>query len=192
MPGVTLHELIEALANSVTAAQDQVERFQIANLSRYFDENHRPVRVEVRVPSLRPSAEPGEEDIIAVPLLAVVGSVRLAIKDVEISMEIDIGELTAPEGSAGGPEVASPPSGEPPQPERMAWGVFPRRRAVAVDVQSPRTRERPALAKVVLRVEKQEPTEGFARLLMILNQRIGPISSPPAADSTSDNSNKTD
>jgi len=31
------------------------------------------------------------------------------------------------------------------------------------------------MAKVTLRVESQEPTEGLARLLLLLNQRIGPI-----------------
>ncbi len=191
MPGVTLHDLIEALANSVTEAQDRVERFQISNLRRYFDENDRPIRVEVRVPSLRPGAEPGDEDVIAVPLLAVVGTARLAIKDVEISMDVDIGELTALEDS----EKPAPPAGEADKQRSTAaqplWGALVRRKAVTVDVQSPRGRDRPAMARVSLRVESQEPTEGLARLLLILNQRIGAIGSSGAGKDNDGNPKKS-
>lgn len=191
MPGVTLHDLIEALANSVTEAQDRVERFQIANLRRYFDENERPIRVEVRVQSMRPGAAPGEEDIISVPLLAVVGMARLAIKDVDISMEIDIGDLTSLEN----PEESAPPAGDagkkPSTGAEQLWGASVRRKAVTVDVHSPRGRDRPAMAKVALRVESQEPTEGFARLLLMLNQRIGPIGAPVVGEGGDGNPKKS-
>jgi Protein of unknown function (DUF2589) len=180
---VSLHDLIEALANSVAQAQDQIERFQIANLSRYFDGNHRPVRVEVRVPSLRPSARSGDEDIISVPLLALIGSVRLAIKDVDIAMEVDVGELrseaedTPPDGSASkaGPGVASDSDKGTGSGTENDWGDRPRLKALTVDVHSPRAKDQPAMAKVTLRVQSQEPTEGLSRLMLLLNQRIGPI-----------------
>jgi hypothetical protein len=179
--GVTLHDLIEALANSVIEAQDKVERYQMSNILRYFDENQRPRRLEIRVASLSPYVEPGSEDLISVPFLALVGSVRLGIKDVEISMEVDLGDLTAIEPP---PEPPSPPAGgaggpTPPASELAGAGLAPQqpRRAVIVDVRSPRTRDH-AMAKVVLRVESQEPTEGLARLMLELNQRIGPIGTP--------------
>ena len=195
MPGVSLHDLIEALANSVAQAQDQVERFQIANLSRYFDENHRPVRVEVRVPSLRPSARAGDEDVISVPLLALIGSVRLAIKDVDIAMEVDIGELRSEQedepasktGLAGAVPNNTEKSPSPPSPVEKGWGVRPRMKALTVDVHSPRAKDQPAMAKVSLRVQSQETTEGLARLLLLLNQRIGPIGVDVGEDGAVDN-----
>ena len=183
MPGVSLHDLIEALANSVAQAQDQIERFQIANLSRYFDENHRPVRVEVRVPSLRPSARSGDEDIISVPLLALIGSVRLAIKDVDIAMEVDIGELRSEAvddpadttGSKAGAGVGGNANKGAGSGSESDWGNRPRLKALTVDVHSPRAKDQPAMAKVTLRVQSQEATEGLSRLMLLLNQRIGPI-----------------
>jgi len=189
--GVTLHDLIEALANSVIEAQDAVERYQISNILRYFDENQRPHRVLVRVASLSPYAEPGSEDVISVPWLALIGSVRLGIKDVEISMEIDLGDLTTfepsgqpPPAGGAGPSATPPPAGgagpsATTAGDLAAAGLGPRgpRRSVIVDVRSPRTREH-AMAKVTLRVESQEPTEGLARLMLELNQRIGPIGTP--------------
>lgn len=190
MPGVSLHDLIEALANSVTEAQDRVERFQISNLGRYFDENKRPVRVEMRVPSLRPNAEPGEEDIIAAPLLALVGMVRLAIKDVEMSMEVDIGDLsTIGETSSEKPGSADVEGAKQESRAETGWGAQPPRKGITVDVQSPASRDRPAMAKVSLRVESQEPTEGLARVLMMLNQRIGPIG-PVATDKPDNGENE--
>jgi hypothetical protein len=184
VPGVSLHDLIEALANSVTEAQDRVERFQIANLSRYFDENQRPVRVEMRVPSLRPSAVAGEEDVVSVPLLALVGTVRLAIKDVEISMEVDVGDLTSLDaGEQSGGATERPHKSPPPPAEKSwGWGAPFRRKGLTVDVQSPRSKDQPAMAKVTLRVASQEPTEGLARLLLLLNQRIGPIGERPGSN----------
>jgi Protein of unknown function (DUF2589) len=191
VPGVSLHDLIEALANSVAQAQDQVERFQIANLSRYFDENHRPVRVEVRVPSLRPSAHVGDEDIISVPLLALIGSVRLAIKDVDIAMEVDIGELGSDQDDTAADKTglaaaANSAEKSPPSPVKKGWGLPPRVKALTVDVHSPRAKDQPAMAKVTLRVQSQEPTEGLARLLLLLNQRIGPIGVDVGEDGAGD------
>jgi Protein of unknown function (DUF2589) len=176
VPGVSLHDLIEALANSVTAAQDRVERFQIANLSRYFDENQRPVRVEVRVPSLRPSAEPGDEDVLSVPLLALIGSVRLGIREVDISMEVDLGDLNSLDTKGSGEATATArETSKQSATSDGGWGAAPLCKGVSVDVHSPHSKDQPAMAKVTLKVQSSEPTEGLARLLLMLNQRISPI-----------------
>jgi hypothetical protein len=153
--------------------------------------HHRPVRVEVRVPSLRPSAAPGDEDVISVPLLSLIGSVRLAIKDVDIAMEVDIGELgleqeDTPSGKSGR-AAADNTEKSPPSGSEKDWRARPPVKALTIDVHSPRARDQPAMAKVTLRVESQEPTEGLARLLLLLNQRIGPIGVDDGEDGAVDN-----
>ena len=170
---VTLHDLIEALANAVVEAQDQVERYQTSNIRRYFDENDRPRRIDIAGPSIRPDAEPGEEDLLVVPLLALVSATRLAIKDVEISMEVRLGSLTQLAGGASAPLEAGTETGPPTTAEAAGWTERRSDKAVALDLGVPRTRDAGPLAKVTLRVEAQEPTEGMARLLMELNKRIG-------------------
>lgn len=173
---VTLHDLVEALANAVVEAQDRVERYQTSNVQRYFDENNRPRRIGIVVPSIRSDAEPGDEDLLPVPLLALVNATRLAIKEVEVSMNVRLGSLTelteltdpaekAPEtGNHNGQETGSKGRG---------WSRRPVEKALMLDLGAPRALDSAPHAKVTLRVESQEPTEGMTRLLMELNKRIG-------------------
>lgn len=171
--GVTLHDLIEAIAGAVIGAQDRIERYQISNLRSFFDENNRPVGVEVRMPKV--GGGDGEETNIRVPLLALIGAARLSIKDVEVSMDIEIGDLTTtPSESGGAGQAASPPpAGQDQGAQESGWGRPGAQKAVVLDVHAPRSRDRPATAKVVMRVESHDPPEGLARLMVELNKRIG-------------------
>ena len=54
-----------------------------------------------------------------------------------------------------------------------SWPTRAPEKALSLDLGAPRMRDRAPVAKVTLRVENQEPTEGMARLLMELNKRIG-------------------
>src|SRR4051812_29463822 len=102
---VTLHDLIEGLANAVIEAQDRIERHQIGLISRYFDSDQRPVSVPIRLPSLSPRTvgPDGElvdpEDVfLNVPLLALVNMNLLRIKDFEVDFSLDLGALLQPDG----------------------------------------------------------------------------------------------
>ncbi len=183
--GVTLHDLIEAIANAVIGAQDKVERYQISNIRRFFDENNRPVGVEVRMPKL--GGEDGEEVSIRVPLLALVTQSRLSIKDVEVSMDIEIGELTSvatDDGPSDTPGAAATgASGQ--SAEAGGWNRPAQRKAVTLDVHAPRGAGRPATAKVIMKLESHDPPEGVARLMLELNKRIGiPIGGDGGAGGT--------
>ncbi len=100
-----MQELIQAIAGAVAEAQDKVQRFQISTVLRYFDEFNRPVSVDVRLPSMSHDAEPGEERLVHVPLLSLVGPQLLKIKDVDVEFEVGLGSLT------DAPEVGGPPAG---------------------------------------------------------------------------------
>ena len=129
------------------------------------------------MPSLRPSTEPGDEDVLSVPLLALIGSVRLGIKEVDISMEVDLGDLNSLDTNGSGEATAAAretTKGQSATPDG-GWGSAPLRKGVSVDVHSPHSKDQPAMAKVTMKVQSSEPTEGLARLLLMLNQRIGPI-----------------
>jgi len=119
------------LSNAVIEAQDQIERYQTSLIRSYFDENNRPHRVELRVPSLRAAAAPGEEDVLSVPLLALVSSNRLAIKDVKISLNVTLGDLTShvPPDSSPKPE----PTSNDENDASAEWGSQRHANAMAVD-----------------------------------------------------------
>lgn len=148
---VSLNDLIEALSNAVIEAQDRIEQHQISNISRYFDEDNRPISVNVKLPSLDPNSE--EEDVnYRLPLLALVSNNPLRIKDVEISFDADIGEI----GGSG--ESADSNA-------KKAWSEENAAKAVQVDMRSGLLRKDRKTAHVVLRVEGGDPTEGMSRLI---------------------------
>lgn len=163
MPGkVSFHSLIEALSSAVIEAQDSIERHQVANLRAYFDEDNRPRSVTLRIPSLHPDAEHGDEDLYRAPLLPLVSRNNLRIKDVEISFDADLGELgDEPVEDAGG--------GRPDGPE---W-VSRRGLASRLGVDTGRAVRGQGSVRVVLRVEGSEATEGAVRLINQLSQAQG-------------------
>ena len=56
MANQSLHLLIQSIAGAVAEAQDKIQRFQVSTVRQYFDEDNRPVSVEVRVTSTSPDA----------------------------------------------------------------------------------------------------------------------------------------
>ena len=172
MANIALEDLIEALAGAVIEAQDAIEKHQISNLASYFSPVNsadnpadpsgpfRPKRIVLRVPSLRPDAGENEEDEYQAPLLSLVSTNQLKIKDVEISFDVDMGILT--EGDAG----AKPPEGG-------SAGNPAARKSVSVDMGGGLLKRKGGNIHVVLRVEGGEPTEGAARLINHLNQTQG-------------------
>lgn len=160
---VSFHELIEALAGAVIEAQDRIERHQMAHLRDYFDQDNRPKSVTIRMPSLHPGAQEGDEDLYRAPLLPLVSLNNLRIKDVEISFDADLGEFgdetdATPQAAntAGSDAWQSPP---PPAPR--------------IRVDTAKGKRPGGGVRVVLRVEGTEPTEGAARLINQLAQSQG-------------------
>lgn len=150
-----LNHLIEALAGAVIEAQESIEQRQLSNLRRYFDADWRPKSLAVRVPSMRPEAKPGDDDIYRAPLLPMMPPNPLRIKDVEISFDTDLGQVQEITGGNGRGKEKS----------------------VSVDTSGARA-GKGGRVHVVLRVEGTENTEGAARLLNHLAQTQGVINKP--------------
>ncbi|MDR6679862.1 DUF2589 domain-containing protein [Pseudomonas oryzihabitans] len=163
MANLSLHLLIQSIAGAVAEAQDKIQRFQVSTVSKYFDEDNRPVSVDVRLPSNSPNASEGDERIVRVPLLSLVGARLLAVKDMEISFEVG---LNGQEDEVD----ATPPS----SPEDDALSSWPdeTHKALGVDLGARRNGEGGPLARVTLRVETQPPCEGMARLIQNLDKLI--------------------
>lgn len=170
---VELKDLIEALAGAVIEAQDRIEQHQISNLGNYFDEDSRPRSVLIRLPSVRPDAEPGSEDLYRAALLPLVAANSLRIKDVEISFDVDLGAIADDD-----------PPGVEPTDAGTAWvngdNVGGPRKSVQVHTRGPLVGKRSS-AHVVMRVEGVEPSEGVARLVHQLIQVQGVFQTQPPA-----------
>ena len=160
MAKLSLQDLIHAIAGAMVEAQDQVQRFQIATVKGYFDENNRPRAVDVRLPSMSPDADPEDERLVHVPLLSLVGAHLLNIKDVAVEFEVGLGAAEA--------EEAPPPETSGENDASRA----PSRRVLGVDMDASRKRDTGTMARVTLKVETQEPTDGMSRLMQHLNKLI--------------------
>lgn len=162
---LSLNELIEAIAGAVIDAQDRIEQHQVSNLSDYFDEDNRPKSVVIRMPSMHPQAAEGDEDLYRAPLLPLVSTNVLRIKDVEVTFDADLGDVSESaendEGAAQGSKSGwrkKAPAGTPSLQVDTAGGS-PNRKGGSVHV--------------VLRVEGTEPTDGATRLMNHLAQTQG-------------------
>jgi hypothetical protein len=173
MAGQTsLNDLIEALAGAVIEAQDRIEQHQMANLGAYFDENHRPKSVLIRLPSQHPQAGEDDEDIYRAPLLPLVSTNVLRIKDVEISFDAQLGDLSDEPAPADASSAEPTSSTSPPTSGWLAKAPTGKSK-VRVDTSASGKSQRQSAVHVVLRVEGTEPTDGAARLINHLAQTQG-------------------
>jgi hypothetical protein len=174
---VAFEALIHAITSSVTAAQQEVEKAQVANLVTYLDREHRPLTLQLRVPSIRPEAEPGEEDFYQAPLLALVPRNMLRIKQVEISFDIELGGLA---------DAASAPRVKPDAPvSASAAAVLASQLRRDLNVNpavSATVKQQGTSAHVVLTIEGVESPEGVSRLVMEMTKRQG-VTGPVAKKS---------
>ncbi|MFC5740926.1 DUF2589 domain-containing protein [Dyella tabacisoli] len=161
----SLNDLIKALAGAVIEAQDRVTQHQTALLRDYFDADNRPHSVTIRLPSAHPQADENDEDLYRVPLLSLVSTNVLHIKDVEISFDADLGEMTE----------QAPPPGDNGAAPAANWTAHPSspRTIVGIDTQAATAGRRQGSVHVVMRVEGAEPTDGAARLINHLAQSQG-------------------
>lgn len=167
MANQTLHQLIQSIAGAVAEAQDKIQRFQMSTVRQYFDPDNRPVSIDVRLPSPSPDACVGEERLVRVPLLSLIGPRLLAVKDMEISFDVG---LSADNGGAPATASVSPAEGAWDNPAG-AWPTETHT-PLNVDLGVRRNGDSGPLAHVTLRVETQPCSEGMARLMQNLDQLI--------------------
>lgn len=173
---VALEALIHAIASAVTGAQQEVEKAHIANLVTYLDREHRPLTLQLRVPSIRPEAGPAEEDYYQAPLLTLVPHSMLRIKQVEISFDIELGDLA---DSASAPKVRS----EAPKSAKAADVLAAQlKRTLHVNpAVSATVKQQGTSGHVVLTIETVEPPEGVSRLVMEMIKTQG-VTGPVAKE----------
>jgi hypothetical protein len=165
---VPLQALVHSIASAVTDAQQEVEKAHIANLVTYLDREHRPLTLQLRVPSIRPEAAPGEEDTYQAPLLALVPQSMLRIKQVEISFDIELGDLAAP---ASAPKTRSDAPGA-----AKAAAVLSAQLTRNLNVNpavSATVKRQGTSAHVVVTIESVDRPDGVSRLVMDLTKTQG-------------------
>ncbi|WP_196140706.1 DUF2589 domain-containing protein [Aliikangiella sp. G2MR2-5] len=160
---ITLDDLIGALAGSVIEAQDRIDQHQIAKIGQYFDqESNRPKMVNIKLPDVSHEAGEYDELDISLPLLSLVGNNFLDIKEMEVEFEVDLTNLGATEATKKPVRTSSfTPAGD--------WHEMNKADAIGVDFDSASQNK---MARLSVKVEAKEPTEGMSRLMQLLNKLI--------------------
>lgn len=186
---VGLHDLIGSLAASIVDAQGVVERHFIALVGRYFNSDGRAHSLHLQLPDTSSGAAPGDFVHMAVPLLSLVESSMLAIKEMQIDLEVELGGIGdiasgAQEAPLGAPidlpaalgddsqPISGPvgPSGPVAQHD-LATPVAPSSKSLTVGIGS-RSDSGGPMAKLSIKVEAKPPTEGMLRLITQLNKVV--------------------
>lgn len=110
-----LHNLVEAIMDSVTEAQNRIELQNIENILQYFDVTADgafiPKKLELRMPYVEldqhgdPIEVQGENTAIQIPLLSLAQLTPVRIKDMSVKFDVTLGEvkkIAAPDASAPG------------------------------------------------------------------------------------------
>ena len=163
---VSLENLIEGLAGAVVEAQRRIESHQIKNFRSFFDKDNRPEKIDILVPSLHPEAK-GKDVRYRVPLLPLVASSLLRIKEVEISFDADLVRLSKEENEKE--------KGDTPQDDEGVGGAE-KKKSVTFDIRGGGVfRKKAGTVHVVLKVEGRELSEGMARVVDRLIQVQGEV-----------------
>lgn len=192
---MSLHDLIGSVASSIVDAQGLVERHFIDRISHYFDSEGRPLSMAIKMP--RPSKAAADDHHymqLAVPLLSLVESSMLSIRDLTIELEVELGAVV--DNPAAAPQSAAtlapssvatrfPSSGAPidvPLPGRAAPPPSPAPPPAALTASAPPEKmltlgvgarqDSAPRAKLTINVTAQPPSEGMLRLLTQLNKLV--------------------
>jgi hypothetical protein len=170
MPQIRLDNLVAALASSVAEAEHSVRLNQIRNLRSFFDNENRPVTVELQMPKMGLDTSESNYETLHVPLITMVNVANMSIREMEIRFSTDLGDVSEPPE----PEDDGPMSFGAEDPEEVArkdLGWSERDKAAIGASTGPSTSES-GKASITLRVSQSETPEGLARLIARLNRFI--------------------
>lgn len=177
---VSFQRLVEAIANAVTDAQHRLSQHKINNIRGFFDDNNRPVSVDIRTPSILPDAQRDQDgnwpdDIHQIPLITMVNNRQLSIKDLVIDFEANLGGLTSARTEGGGRqrsfaeklrgEARQQRGDDDEQDTNHPWLSSDQPDEMTVDPEPDKTDGRGPTARITVRVEAEDPPEGYARLI---------------------------
>ena len=166
---ISLKALVHAITSAVASAQAEIERSQIVSLGSFFNEDLTPKLMRMKLPSLK-RGDDGKLVIHGVPLITLTTPSQLRIKEAVFRFEVELGDLSDRE-----------------QTSHTAFDDFVGGfRVIDIDP-APRLfggrRRPPRIARVVVKVEATEQTEGLARVIGHLNKLHGEHDADSSTDS---------
>lgn len=169
----SLEDMVRAIAGSIMNAQHMVEKAQLANISSFFDNEHKPEMIEVALPAVHSTARPGEHQLYQVPVLSLVPHGSLVIGEAEIDLDVEIGAFEHHERDNAHPGLIDQMGRAAPADKKAGLMINPRAGTQAG--------KHGNAAHVKLRLVAVDKSEGLARLLNDVVKTQGPVAALPAA-----------
>lgn len=143
----------ERLIAEAESKKTEAERLKAeAGVKHYI-----PKTVYISCQSVRPSAKVGDLDTVRVPLITLVKPVQHSIEEMNVSMNVEFGEITEPKRKVVGRQVIPEQSG--------SWAAYEEKATINVSTSSNKHSDAVGVAHVTIKVKTDEVQEGLARLI---------------------------
>jgi hypothetical protein len=107
---IQFSKLVSALVGAVVEANSKIMQTQIGNLSKFFDNKGSPISTVLRIPRWSPNTPAKEQTVqklehvdLNVPLITLVNHNQLSIQQMQVTMQIDLNEITNKEKDTAPP-----------------------------------------------------------------------------------------
>ena len=153
----SLEDMVRAIAGSIMNAQHLVEKAQIANIASFFDDQHQPTAIDLKLPSIHSKAKEGDTYHYRLPLISIVQHSSLIIGEAEIDLDVELGAYAEQARSNVHESIMGKTGLAAPAEKKAGLMVNPETGGVA--------RRSGSVAHIKLKVVSAEKTEGLARLI---------------------------
>lgn len=116
-----------------------------------------PKTVYISYQSVRPSAKLGDLDTVRVPLITLVKPVQHSIEEMNVSMNIELGEIIETERKVVGRGKISE--------QKDNWSAYEEKATINVSTSSNKHSDAVGAAHVTIKIKADEMQEGLARLI---------------------------
>lgn len=92
--------LLQAIHHAVLRAQEFTEEQHINQLSKYFDEDGKPIIQEIQVPTIDPDDDPDNMVTLRIPLMSMLPPSSIKIKELKVDFQVALGKIKLTDGDA--------------------------------------------------------------------------------------------
>lgn len=163
----SLEDIVRAIAGSVMNAQHLIEKAQLANITSFFDNQHRPSVLELELPAIHSTAEPDANYLYQVPLLSLVAHSSLIIGEAEIDMDVELGDFVEQERTGVHETLIGQMGRAAPAAKKAGLLVNPGNGGLAA--------KNGNAVHIKLKLVATEKSEGLARLVNDVVKAQGPV-----------------
>lgn len=171
---IQFDKLISTIAGAVVEANHIVKQNYISNLTRFFKEDGSPITQVLKIPkwahdspakvtgelSTRSIDQPRQIPVdLEVPLISLVNHSHLSVKEMKLTMEVNLKEIIEAETKID-------------TPLKEQWKSTKHLSLLIADTDSSKKPSESGIAQIILTLTSEDAPEGLSRIIDHLNKTI--------------------